>query len=53
MDYVEELAWKLFKSTGEIRYYSLYKSLETDRFLETQETKSSNNRQIEEEEMEL
>lgn len=41
MDYVEELAWKLFKNTGEIRYYSLYKSLEADKILESQEIKSS------------
>lgn len=53
MDYVEELAWKLFKNTGEIRFYSLYKNLESDRVLELQEIKSSDNKHNKEEEMEL
>jgi len=53
MDYVEELAWKLFKSTGEIRFYSLYKNLESDRVLESQEVQSFENKYKEEEEMEL
>ena len=48
MDYVEELAWNLFKNTGEIKYYSLYKNLEADRELEAEEVKER-----QEEEMDL
>ena len=52
MNYVEEIAWKLFQNTGEIGYYSLYKNLENDRLHENEQN-SYYDKELKEEEMDL